>query len=104
MFLFQNLVLVALTAVVFWITFFPLISEAITGTQVSVGPTAFRPFVVPLALLVVLLSGIGPIIAWRRVTVAKLRRSFAFPAAATLVVAVVLADRPTRPGATSSPT
>ena len=49
-FLFQNLVLVALAAVVFWVTFFPLISEAITGTQVSVGPPAFRPFVVPLAL------------------------------------------------------
>ncbi len=94
-FLFQNLVMVALTAVIFWITFFPLISEAITGTQVSVGPPAFRPFVVPLALIVVLLSGIGPIIAWRRVTVAKLRRNFAFPVAlgvATLAVLAVASD------------
>jgi cytochrome c-type biogenesis protein CcmF len=57
---------------------------------VSVGPPAFRPFVDPLAITVVLLSGIGPIIAWRRVTVAKLRRSFAFPLAAVLVVAAVL--------------
>ncbi|MGO9884117.1 MAG: heme lyase CcmF/NrfE family subunit [Solirubrobacteraceae bacterium] len=89
-FLFQNLVLVALTAVIFWITFFPLISEAITGTEVSVGPPAFRPYVVPLAIVVVLLSGIGPIIAWRRVTVSKLKRSFAFPVAAMLVAAVVL--------------
>ncbi len=89
-FVFQNLVLVALTAVIFWITFFPLISEAITGTEVSVGPPAFRPFVVPLALIVVVLSGIGPIIAWRRVTLAKLRRSFAFPLAATAVALVVL--------------
>jgi cytochrome c-type biogenesis protein CcmF len=90
-FLFQNLVLVALTAVVFWITFFPLISEAVTGTQISVGPPAFRPFVVPLALVTVVLSGIGPIIAWRRVTLAKLRRSFAFPLAAALVALIVLA-------------
>jgi cytochrome c-type biogenesis protein CcmF len=89
-FLFQNLLLVALTGVVFWVTFFPLISEAITGTQVSVGPPAFQPFVVPLALMIVLLSGIGPIIAWRRVTVAKLRRSFGIPAAATLVTLIVL--------------
>jgi cytochrome c-type biogenesis protein CcmF len=89
-FLFQNLVLVALTAVIFWITFFPLISEAITGTQVSVGPPAFRPYVVPLAIVVVLLSGIGPIIAWRRVTVSKLRRSLAFPIVAMLAAAVVL--------------
>jgi cytochrome c-type biogenesis protein CcmF len=89
-FLFQNLVLVALTAVIFWVTFFPLISEAVTGTEVSVGPPAFRPFVIPLALIVVVLSGVGPIIAWRRVTVSKLRRSFALPVAATLVMLVAL--------------
>ncbi|HTU95465.1 MAG TPA: cytochrome c-type biogenesis CcmF C-terminal domain-containing protein [Solirubrobacteraceae bacterium] len=90
-FLIQNMVLVALTAVVFWLTFFPLISEAITGTQVSVGPPVFARFVVPLALVVVALSGIGPIIAWRRVTVAKLKRSFAFPVAVGLGTFVILA-------------
>ena len=89
-FLFQNLVLVALTAVIFWLTFFPLISEAVTGVQQSIGPRAFTPFVVPLALILVLLSGIGPIIAWRRVTVANLRRSFAFPAAIALLTAALL--------------
>jgi cytochrome c-type biogenesis protein CcmF len=89
-FLFQNLVLVAVTAVIFWLTFFPLISEAITGNTVSVGPPTFRTFVVPLALIVVLLSGIGPVIAWRRVTVAKLRRSFTFPVVAAAVALVAL--------------
>jgi cytochrome c-type biogenesis protein CcmF len=99
-FLFQNLVLVAMTCVIFWVTFFPLISEAITGTQVSVGPPAFRPFVVPLALLLVVLSGIGPIIAWRRVTPAKLRRGFAFPVAAafaTLIALLVASDADRHP-------
>ena len=91
MFLLQNVVLVALAAVVFWLTFFPLISEAITGKQTSVGPPVFAHFVVPLALIVVVLSGIGPIIAWRRVTLAKLRRSFAFPVAAGLGTFVLLA-------------
>jgi cytochrome c-type biogenesis protein CcmF len=89
-FLFQNLVLVALALVIFWVTFFPLISQAITGTQVSVGPPAFRPFVVPLALIVVLLSGIGPIIAWRRVSIANLRRNFTFPLAAGLGTLLVV--------------
>jgi cytochrome c-type biogenesis protein CcmF len=89
-FLLQNLILVALTAVIFWVTFFPLISEAVTGTEVSVGPPAFRPFVVPLALIVVLLSGIGPIISWRRVTLPKLRRNFAFPTAVGLGTLLVL--------------
>jgi len=91
-FLFQNLVLVGMVFVIFWVTFFPLISEAVTGTKVSVGPPAFRPFIVPLALVLVLLSGIGPIIAWRRVTAANLRRNFALPVAAgALALALLLA-------------
>src|SRR5580700_9083594 len=89
-FLFQNLVLVGMVFVIFWVTFFPLISEAITGTKVAVGPPAFRPFIVPLALILVLLSGIGPIIAWRRVTAANLRRNFALPVAAGLITFFVL--------------
>jgi cytochrome c-type biogenesis protein CcmF len=90
MFLFQNLVLVAMVFVIFWVTFFPLMSEAITGTKVSVGPPAFRPFIVPLALVLVALSGIGPIIAWRRVTAANLRRNFTIPVLVGLVCLVVL--------------
>jgi cytochrome c-type biogenesis protein CcmF len=89
-FLFQNMVLVAMVLVIFWVTFFPLISEALTGTKVSVGPPAFRPFVVPLALILVLLSGIGPLIAWRRATVANLRRNFVLPVLAGLVTFFVL--------------
>jgi cytochrome c-type biogenesis protein CcmF len=90
-FLFQNLVLVAMAGVIFWVTFFPLISEAITGTKVSVGPPAFRPFVVPLALILVLLSGVGPLIAWRRATVKNLKRNFAVPAAAGVLAYVLIA-------------
>jgi cytochrome c-type biogenesis protein CcmF len=89
-FLFQNLILVAMVFVIFWVTFFPLISEALTGTKVSVGPPAFRPFIVPLALILVVLSGIGPLIAWRRVTAGNLRRSFTFPVAFAFVVLVAL--------------
>jgi cytochrome c-type biogenesis protein CcmF len=89
-FLFQNLVLVGMVFVIFWITFFPLISEALTGTKISVGPPAFRPFIVPLALVLVALSGIGPIIAWRRVTAANLRRNFLIPVLTGLVCLVVL--------------
>ncbi len=99
-FLFQNVILVGMVFVIFWITFFPLISEAVTGTKVSVGPPAFRPFIVPLALILVLLSGVGPIIAWRRVTVANLRRSFAIPTAvgvATLVALLVIGGVAHRP-------
>jgi cytochrome c-type biogenesis protein CcmF len=89
-FLLNNLVLVALCFVVFWGTFFPLISEAVTGDEASVGPPWFDRYVTPLALVLVLLSGIGPLIAWRRATVANLRRSFALPAGTALLVALAL--------------
>src|SRR3954471_6659740 len=69
-FLLNNLVLVALCVVIAWGTYFPLISEAITGTKESVGPPFFNRITTPLALLLVLLSGIGPMLAWRRGTAA----------------------------------
>ena len=78
-FLGNNLVLVGLAFVVFWGTFFPLISEAVTGTKAAVGPPWFNRYTVPLALVLVLLSGIGPVIAWRRATLANARRNFLWP-------------------------
>ena len=86
----NNLVLVGLAFVVFWGTFFPLISEAVTGTKAAVGPPWFNRYTVPLALLLVLLSGIGPVIAWRRATLANARRNFLWPTVAALVVLVAL--------------
>ena len=99
-FLLNNLVLVAMCVVVFWGTFFPLISEALTGREASVGPPWFNRAIVPAALLLVLLTGIGPVIAWRRATAANLRRQLAAPALAAAVTLVVLviagvADKPT---------
>ena len=90
-FLLNNLVLVGICVVIFWGTFFPLISEAVTGREASVGPPWFDRFIVPLALVLVLLSGVGPLIAWRRATAANLRRSFAFPVGAAVVACIVLA-------------
>jgi cytochrome c-type biogenesis protein CcmF len=92
-FLLNNLVLVLLCAVIWWGTFFPLISEALTGHRHTFGPPMFDRLTVPLALVLVLLSGIGPLIAWRRATVANLRRNFMVPvgvAAAVLVVALAV--------------
>ena len=80
-FLANNLVLVALVFVILWGTYFPLISEALTGQEASVGPPWFDRYTVPLALILVLLSGIGPVIAWRRATLANARRNFLVPIA-----------------------
>ncbi|MGO9489744.1 MAG: heme lyase CcmF/NrfE family subunit [Solirubrobacteraceae bacterium] len=89
-FLANNLVLVALCFVIFWGTYFPLISEAVTGQEASVGPPWFDRYTVPLALILVLLSGIGPVIAWRKATLANARRNFLVPVAAGVGTLLVL--------------
>src|SRR5204862_6774677 len=88
-FLLNNLVLVALCFVIFWGTFFPLISEAVTGTKASLGPPWFDRYVTPLALVLVLLAGVGPALAWGTFSRERLARTFAAPAAAGGVVALV---------------
>jgi cytochrome c-type biogenesis protein CcmF len=89
-FLLNNLVLVGLCLVIFWGTFFPLISEAITGTEKSVGPPWFDRLTTPLAIVLVLLTGIGPVLAWRRVTWRSLRRVLVVPVAITAAALVLM--------------
>ena len=90
-FLINNLLLVGLCAVIFWGTFFPLISEALTGDERSVGPPFFNSVTTPLAILLVLFTGIGPLLAWRRVSAGRAWRLLAPPAAIALVTTLVLA-------------
>ena len=89
-FLLNNLVLVGLCLVILWGTFFPLISEALTGTEQTVGPPWFNRIATPLAIVLVLLAGIGPVLAWRRVTPRALGRLLLVPLAAVGVVLVAL--------------
>jgi cytochrome c-type biogenesis protein CcmF len=89
-FLANNVVLVGLCFVIFWGTYFPLISEALTGQAASVGPPWFDRYTVPLALILVLLAGIGPVIAWRRATFANARRNLLAPTLTGLLTLVVL--------------
>src|ERR671911_1795359 len=67
-FLVNNLLLVGMTAVIFWGTFFPLISELFTGEKASLAAPWFDEYTTPLAILLVLFTGIGPLVAWRRIT------------------------------------
>jgi cytochrome c-type biogenesis protein CcmF len=91
MFVGNNIVLIGLAFVVFWGTFFPLIAEALTGERKTLGPPWFDQYTVPLTLVLVLLSGIGPVIAWRRATWANARRAFLAPVLAALVTLVACA-------------
>jgi cytochrome c-type biogenesis protein CcmF len=89
-FLVNNLLLVGLCAVIFWGTFFPLISELFTGNKASLAAPWFDRYTTPLAILLVLFTGVGPLLAWRRVSWASARRVFVVPAAVAAITAVVL--------------
>ncbi len=84
-FLFNNLILVGIAFAVFWGTIFPVISEAVRGVKITVGPPFFNKVNGPLALALMFLMGVGPLIAWRRATRKNLVQSFAAPAAAAIV-------------------
>jgi cytochrome c-type biogenesis protein CcmF len=90
-FLVNNLLLVGLAAVIFWGTFFPLISEAFTGTRSSLGSPWFDRYVTPLGVGLVLFTGIGPLLAWGRLSAAAIRRLLLWPGLAAAATAVILA-------------
>jgi len=79
-FLVNNLLLVALVVAIFWGTFFPLISELFTGDKSSLAAPWFDRYTTPLAIVLVLFTGIGPLLAWRRVSWDSAKRVFLVPA------------------------
>jgi cytochrome c-type biogenesis protein CcmF len=89
-FLFNNLLLLGAAFSVMWGTMFPLISEGVTGQQISVGPPFFNKVNLPIGLILLGLVGIGPVIAWRRATKKNLQKNFATPVLVGLTTGVVL--------------
>ena len=89
-FLINNLLLLALVVTIFWGTFFPLISELFTGEKSSLAAPWFDRYTTPLAIVLVLFTGIGPLLAWRRVSWASAKRVFLWPLVAGALTGLVL--------------
>ena len=89
-FMFNNLMLLAASFAILWGTLFPVISEAITGQKISVDIPFFNRINIPIALFLLLLTGIGPLIAWRRSSFESLKRAFMWPTIAGAAVGVGL--------------
>jgi cytochrome c-type biogenesis protein CcmF len=89
-FMFNNLILLAACFAVFWGTMFPIISEAVTGSKITVGPPFFNKVNVPIAIFLMFLTGVGPLLAWRRASPDSLKRNFLWPAIIALACGVVL--------------
>lgn len=89
-FLYNNLVLVGIAFSVLWGTLFPILSEAVRGSKITVGESFFNTVNVPLGLLLLALTGIGPLIAWRRASVQNIQKQFAGPAVFGALAAIAL--------------
>jgi len=88
-FLANNVILVVITFTIFLGTIFPVLAEAVRGVKVSVGAPFFNKVTVPLAYALLVLMGVGPLIAWRRASWDNLKRNFTYPMLAALAVAMI---------------
>jgi cytochrome c-type biogenesis protein CcmF len=94
-FLFNNLLFTAMAFATFWGTVFPIVSELFRDTKLMVGPPFYDQVNGPILLALIILMGIGPLLAWRRSSTTLLYRNLIWPAVAGLIafgVCMVLLD------------
>jgi cytochrome c-type biogenesis protein CcmF len=89
-FLFNNVLLLVAAFAVLWGTLFPVLSEWVTGHKVTVGPPFFNKVNIPIAMCLLLLTALGPLLAWRKTSTESLRKNFLVPALIALATGVVL--------------
>ena len=88
-FLFNNLILLAACFAVLWGTLFPILSEWVVGSKISVGAPFFNKVNIPIAMFLLFLTGVGPLLAWRKTSADALKRNFAWPSAGGLLAGIV---------------
>jgi cytochrome c-type biogenesis protein CcmF len=88
-FLFNNLILLVACVAVLSGTLFPVFSEWFTGNRISVGAPFFNKVNIPIGLLLLFLTGVGPLLAWRKTSTESLKRNFGWPLAIGLAAGVI---------------
>jgi cytochrome c-type biogenesis protein CcmF len=96
-FLFNNLVLLAACFTILWGTLFPVLSEYVQGSKVTVGAPFYNRVAVPIGLFLIFLTGVGPLLAWRSTSLRAIRRNFVLPCIAIVVAAIALMAAGVRP-------
>ncbi len=88
-FLFNNLILLVSCIAILSGTLFPVFSEWITGDRISVGAPFFNKVNIPIGLLLLFLTGVGPLLAWRKTSTESLKRNFGWPLAIGVAAGVI---------------
>ena len=89
-FLLNNWVLLFSAFFILFATMFPTISEAVTGQRITVGPPFFNTWMVPIGLVLLMLTGVGPLLAWRKSSASNLAYQFAWPVSLAVATAAGL--------------
>ena len=89
-FLYNNLLLLALCLTILWGVVYPLLSEAVRGESVVLGRSYYDFFLRAFGLPLLLLMGIGPLVAWRRASLRSLGTTFRWPTGFALVIGIAL--------------
>src|SRR5213593_2378930 len=90
-FLVNNWILLFSALFVLFATMFPTLSEAVTGDRLTVGPPFFNTWMLPIGLILLVLTGVGPLLAWRRSTLTNLREQFMWPTLSAVLTGAALA-------------
>jgi cytochrome c-type biogenesis protein CcmF len=93
-FMFNNLLFCALCFTVLWGTWFPKISELVQGNKVTVNAPFYNRVAVPIALLLIILTAIGPLLAWGKTSFESLKRNFKWPTIGAVITAIFLMATP----------
>ncbi len=93
-FLFNNLLFLLLMLDVLWGTWFPKISELVQGNKVTVGAPFYNRVAIPVALLLLLLTALGPLLAWRKTSFESLKRNFKWPMFGAIAIALFVMFTP----------
>jgi cytochrome c-type biogenesis protein CcmF len=93
-FMFNNLLFCALCFTVLWGTWFPKISELVQGNKVTVNAPFYNRVAIPVALLLIILTAIGPLLAWRKTSFESLKRNFKWPTIGAVIAAIFLMATP----------
>src|SRR5208282_2930333 len=101
-FLFNNLMLLTACFVILWGTLFPILSEYVQGSKVTVGAPFYNAVAIPIGLFLLFLTGVGPLLPWRATSLKAIKRNFVLPTIvlwATVIVCLVAGANPWQGGA-----
>src|SRR6058998_1292569 len=90
-FLVNNWILLFSALFVLFATMFPTLSEAVTGNRLTVAAPFFNKWMIPIGLILLFLTGVGPLLAWQKTTASNLRDQFMYPVAAAVVTGIAMA-------------